>query len=69
MRTRYKCAVCNLLTSGRVPVGSNHKERGDGTFRYPRKHKLNGRVCPGSYLEAIWVDIEAAWPKKEGLIT
>lgn len=57
--TRFKCVRCGKLTTGRIPVNPhNHREVGDGTFRYPRRHKLNGELCPGVYEEAEWVGID-----------
>lgn len=44
MIPRYKCTVCAKVTAGRfgtsVPVW------------YPRKHRIDGDVCDGSYIEA-----------------
>ena len=58
MITRFKCVICGKLTAGKIPVNpSNHREKGDLTVRRPRKHKLNGGVCPGTYQEAEWVDV------------
>lgn len=46
---KFKCAVCNKLTSGRKPKG------GDGTFYYPRRHKgPDKKPCKGNIQEAIW---------------
>lgn len=60
--TRFKCAVCGKVTAGRVPVNPrNHRERGDGTFRYPRKHRgPDGKPCPGNSQEAKWVNVPRA---------
>ncbi len=46
--TRFRCVVCGNLSAGRVPTG------GDGTARYPRRHKTKGTGfdCPGIYHEA-----------------
>jgi hypothetical protein len=57
---KFKCSICGKLTSGRMPINPhNHKEKGDGSFRYPRRHKNeNGGYCEGNYKEAIWVDVE-----------
>lgn len=58
MKVRYKCSVCGKITRGRLPVSmTNHKERGDGTFYYPRKHWVSGIVCPGTYQEAEWIEV------------
>jgi len=52
MMTKFKCIICGKLTAGRIPRG------GDGTLRYPRRHKWNGRPCPGNYREAEWVKVD-----------
>ena len=59
LKTKFKCVVCGKLTAGKIPFNFDRtNERGDGTFRYPRKHKLkNGKICPGTYQEAEWVDV------------
>lgn len=56
--TRYKCIVCGKLTAGRIPVSlTNHREKGDLTFIYPRRHKgKDNELCPGSLQEAEWVE-------------
>lgn len=58
--TRFRCIVCGRMTAGRVPVDPhNHRRRGDGTVRYPRRHNgPDGELCPGCYEEAEWVDVE-----------
>lgn len=58
--TRFKCPVCGKITAGRLPVNqSRHRERGDGTFYFPRRHNgPDGEPCPGNIEEAIWVDLE-----------
>ena len=48
----FKCRDCDKLTSGRVPKG------GDGSFVFPRRHKIKGKDCPGNAKESIWVQIE-----------
>jgi len=48
--TKFKCAVCGKISTGRTP------KDGDGSFRYPRRHKINGVVCEGVYEEAEWVN-------------
>lgn len=45
----FKCVICGKLTAGRLSKG------GDGTFYYPRKHKYDGKLCPGSFHEAEWI--------------
>ena len=60
--TRYKCVRCGKLTAGRKPKG------GDGTFIYPRIHRLpsvvntgkRGVLCPGNWEEAEWVEARTA---------
>lgn len=55
-KTRYKCVECGKLTAGRLPVNPhNHRERGDGTARFPKKHKVNGKLCLGVFKEAEWI--------------
>ncbi len=56
--TRFRCTVCGKLTiGGRLPATKWAK--GDGTYRYPRRHKIDGKYCKGCYLEADWVDVNA----------
>lgn len=55
--TKYKCVVCGKITAGRIPVSlTNHREKGDLTFRYPRRHKVKNELCSGSLQEAEWVE-------------
>ena len=59
-KTKFKCVVCGKLTAGRAPRG------GDGTLRYPRKHKdKGGQPCPGNWLEAKWVNLSERRPPAE----
>jgi hypothetical protein len=60
--TRFQCPECGKLTSGRLPRDGRHV--GDGTVRYPRRHKVDGKPCPGNIMEAVWVDIKAKRPPK-----
>lgn len=54
---QFRCTACGKITAGRVPTG------GDGTFRYPRRHKgPDGATCPGCYTEAEWVTVAAPPP-------
>ena len=53
--TRFKCAICGKLTAGRLPRSGKYV--GDGTFRYPRRHYINGQPCPGNIIEAEWIDM------------
>lgn len=58
--TRFKCVDCGRLTAGRIPTRREGGSLGPGdlSFRFPRLHKLiGGRVCPGVYREAEWVDV------------
>lgn len=50
--TKFECAYCGKITGGRKP------KRGDGTGRYPRKHRADGRICEGTFSPANWVDVE-----------
>lgn len=52
-RTRFRCSVCGKLTAGRMP------KKGDTSARFPRRHyEQNGRLCPGVFRDAEWVDVE-----------
>lgn len=51
---KVQCAVCGKVTAGRLPRIGKHK--GDGTFFYPRRHKVNGKDCPGNIQEGIMID-------------
>lgn len=53
--TKFKCALCGKITSGRLPRQGRHI--GDGTLRFPRRHKNNGSPCDGNVIPAEWVDI------------
>lgn len=66
--TRFRCVVCGKLTAGRIPVNPhNHREVGDGTFYYPRRHKgLDGKDCPGNIEEAEMVNVPAHWDMLAG---
>jgi hypothetical protein len=54
------CAVCGKATKGgrapRLAFGrSGTGKVGDGTFRYPRRHKgPDGEPCPGNIEEGVW---------------
>ena len=65
--TKFQCVVCGKITSGRVPMNyRNHHERGDGSMRYPRRHKgADGKDCEGNIEEAIWIDIEIPLDKNK----
>ena len=47
---QIKCVVCGKITAGRLPRASRH-DIGDGTFWFPRRHKVNGGDCPGNIVE------------------
>ena len=51
--TAFQCTECGLLTTGRLPRG--YREPGDGTWYYPRRHNVDGRLCTGSLMQAKWV--------------
>ena len=64
-KTRFRCIVCGKLTAGRLPRASRHNV-GDGTLHYPRRHKrADGKVCPGSFRYAEWVDVVVAQPPQQ----
>lgn len=44
-----QCAECGKQSEGRLPKG------GDGSFRYPQRHSVDGKPCPGNTMEAIWI--------------
>lgn len=51
-----RCVACGRKSGGRVPVNPhNHRESGDGTFRYPRRHYIGATLCPGNKQEAEWL--------------
>jgi len=56
--TRFRCVYCGKLTAGRVP--RDPWLPGDGSARYPRRHKLRDVTlggtfdCPGNIIEAEW---------------
>ena len=56
-QTRFRCVKCGKLTAGRIP-GFGGRDMGDTSVRVPRKHHIDGKICPGVYLEAEWVDVE-----------
>lgn len=62
MAIKFKCAHCGKLTAGgRLPRDGHVK--GDGTFRFPRRHKgADGQSCDGNIMEAEW--IETARPRQ-----
>ena len=63
MITKFKCVVCGKLTSGRLPRAGWLP--GDGSFRYPRRHKVNGKPCPGNIMEAEWIDLPESERRKK----
>lgn len=47
--------MCGKVTTGRMPR-LNGYHYGDGSFRYPRRHKgSDGKPCSGNIEEAEWV--------------
>lgn len=56
-RYRFRCSLCDKDTKrGRLP-NAGWGNRGDGTFRYPRRHnRTDGQRCKGSFMEALWID-------------
>lgn len=52
METRFLCVICGKMSTGRKP------RRGDGSARYPRYHRMEGKPCEGNFYFAEWVDIE-----------
>ena len=66
MNKRYKakCSVCGKMTEPRLPIEGRCK--GDGTFWFPRRHKVNGLDCPGNIEEAKIVDTHKKGAPKEG---
>lgn len=47
------CRYCGKATlGGRLPGKGHHK--GDGSFRYPRRHKFKDNDCPGNIVEGTW---------------
>ena len=52
--TRFRCIMCGHLSAGRI----RGRGRGDGSFRYPRRHLVDGSVCAGMLREAEWVEVE-----------
>lgn len=50
-----RCVECGKNTLwGRLPRNTS-RDVGDGSFRYPRRHSVNGQVCPGSFAEGDWL--------------
>jgi hypothetical protein len=63
-KTFFNCSVCGKITTGRLPRLSkgmwsgDNLHVGDGTMRYPRRHKgPDGQPCPGNIEKAKWVDL------------
>lgn len=54
-RTMFKCVVCGKLTAGRI--GREGRLSGDMSERFPCRHKLDGKDCPGNIINAEWVDV------------
>lgn len=62
-RTFFKCVVCGKITTGRI--GREGRLFGDGSHRFPRRHKVDGVDCIGNIEEAEWVDILVPIKKKK----
>lgn len=52
---KVKCVVCGKITAGRLPRASRH-DVGDGTFLFPRRHKVSGVDCPDNIEEGEVVE-------------
>lgn len=46
---KIKCPICGKITGGRKPRG------GDGTFLYPRRHRVGKELCEGVFMEGEWI--------------
>jgi hypothetical protein len=53
--TKFRCVECGKISTGRIPHSG--WMQGDLTFRYPRRHLVNGEPCPGMLKEAEWVRV------------
>jgi len=52
--TRFKCVVCGKLTAGRISRGRYDEGIGDGSARFPRRHKgKDGKPCVGNIQSQI----------------
>lgn len=47
---RVRCAACGMVKTARLPRSGRYKS--DGTFWFPRRHKVDGKPCPGNIEEA-----------------
>jgi hypothetical protein len=62
--TRFRCVVCGKMTAGRLPRDGRHFP-GDGSGRYPRRHKgVDGKPCKGNIELVDWVDEETGFVSK-----
>lgn len=59
-KTVFRCTFCGHISTGRIPRSG--REVGDGTCRYPRRHKLGDQVCEGVFREAEWLDVPCSKP-------
>ena len=66
MVTRFKCRVCGLITTGRLPRGP-WGAKGDGSLVYPRKHSYSGELCAGNWEDSDWVDVPSGTKVYGGL--
>jgi hypothetical protein len=58
-KTCFKCVVCGKLTAGRISRGTYFEGVGDGSARFPRRHKgLDDKLCAGNIQEVEWVDVD-----------
>lgn len=51
---RVRCVVCGKVTAARLPREGRYK--GDGTFWFPRRHKVEGVDCRGNIEEATVIE-------------
>lgn len=62
--TKFRCVVCGRLTTGWWPREGRLK--GDGSARWPRRHRINGQPCPGNTELAEWVDVRRKLAATDG---
>lgn len=55
---RVRCSACGKVTAARLPRHGKHK--GDGTFWFPRRHKISGVDCRGNIEEAEMIECYGA---------
>jgi hypothetical protein len=54
-RMRVRCVVCGKETAARCCSNRGRSDT-DGSERYPRRHDVNGKPCPGNIEYAEWLD-------------